>query len=220
MDTTEELVSRFRDYLEKNRNKNQERPDKVSLYSFYQELIAVKNEVRIEARLMKKGFADLHTVLTDHSRTDSQGQADEGEAAESREPPLLLLDGLLELHDRVRASIQALPEKKTRKKKFTLFGGSDIKQAEKEHELIDSMRTGQEMLLDRILGLLLACDVRPQQVLEQSFDPRCMRAMGSDNLPEFKDGVVTAEIRVGFRYQDRVLRLADVRVNRLSEIRS
>ncbi|MCI5139434.1 MAG: nucleotide exchange factor GrpE, partial [Candidatus Electrothrix sp. AR1] len=82
-------------------------------------------------------------------------------------------------------------------------------------ELIISMRAGQQMLLDRILSLLLAWDIAPLAALEQRFDPHSMRAVGTDTLPDLADGTVSAEIRTGFQQQGRVLRLADVRVNRL-----
>ena len=81
--------------------------------------------------------------------------------------------------------------------------------------MIASMRAGQQMLLDRILGLLLAWDITPVAALEQRFDPHSMRALGTDSLPDLADGTVSAEIRTGFQQQGQMLRLADVRVNRL-----
>jgi molecular chaperone GrpE (heat shock protein) len=73
------------------------------------------------------------------------------------------------------------------------------------------------MLLDRILGLLLAWDITPVVALEQRFDPHSMRAVGTDTLPDLVDGIVSAEIRTGFQQQGKVMRLADVRVNRLEQ---
>ncbi|MCI5189463.1 MAG: nucleotide exchange factor GrpE [Candidatus Electrothrix sp. AS4_5] len=51
--------------------------------------------------------------------------------------------------------------------------------------------------------------------LEQRFDPHNMRAVGTDTLPDLADGTVSDEIRTGFQQQGKVMRLADVRVNRL-----
>jgi molecular chaperone GrpE len=212
METTDDLVDRFRHYLEKSDDQRQNHVDRVNLYSFYQELIAIKNEVRLESRLVKKGFADLHTILNNDNSSGKGNQAAAGHCTENEELPLILLDGLLDIHDRIRSSIQALPENPPPKRWFGLFCGSN-----KEQKLIDSMRTGQQMLLDRILDLLSTWDVRPLDVLEKTFDPHCMRALESDALSGVADGAVTAEMRTGFLHQDKVLRLADVRVNRLSE---
>ncbi|MCI5115960.1 MAG: hypothetical protein D3912_14310 [Candidatus Electrothrix sp. AX1] len=39
--------------------------------------------------------------------------------------------------------------------------------------------------------------------------------VGTDTLPDLADGTVSDEIRTGFQQQGKVMRLADVRVNRL-----
>lgn len=220
-DRTEELVSRFRDYLTATSDNIRQSTEKLDLFSLYSEIKALKNEVKIESRHIKQGFIGMQEAL--ELRNESGEQEKDG-------PELApLLDGIIDLYDRIHASIRALQEpgqqeteeeeKKSfwsrRRKKEEKERKERARRLQREQEMITSMRTGQQMLLDRIVGLLLAWDITPVAALEQRFDPHTMRALGTDTLPELADGTVSAEIRTGFQQQDRILRLADVRVNRL-----
>ncbi len=225
-DNTEELVSRFHDYLKTSSAKVERPAGKLDLFSFYSEIIALKNEVKIESRYIKQGFSDLQETI---ERNEDQGRrsADQEEDAEtedtSQPDPQLLLDGIIDLYDRIHASIQSLGENKQRQEKKGKMSFWSRRRKEdlselmsgKEQEIIASMRAGQQMLLDRIVDLLLAWDITPVETLHQRFDPHSMRAIGTDTLSELADGTVSAEIRTGFQQQGTLFRLADVRVNRL-----
>ena len=222
----EELVSRFRDYLMTVSDDIRRPTEKLDLFSLYSEIKALKNEVKIESRHIKQGFVGMQEALELRDKNSLR-------PADSKEGPELapLLDGIIDLYDRIHASIRALPEpaqheQQTEHKEKKSFWSRRRKKEEeerkeraqrlqREQEMIASMRAGQQMLLDRILGLLLAWDITPVAALEQRFDPHSMRALGTDSLPDLADGTVSAEIRTGFQQQDRILRLADVRVNRL-----
>ncbi|MCI5147202.1 MAG: nucleotide exchange factor GrpE, partial [Candidatus Electrothrix sp. AR3] len=212
-------------YLEKS-SKEVERPaKKLDLFSFYNEITSLKNEIRIESRYIKQGFADIQEAIKQNEEKDfipdEQIDNPTGGTPNELQP---LLDGLLDLYDRIYASIQSMPQhnRQERKKKKGSFWSrwhkKDKKKelSDKEQEIIASMRTGQQMLLDRITGLLLAWDINPIVTLQQQFNPHTMRALGTDNLSEYADGVVSVEIRTGFQQQGKLLRLADVRVNRYS----
>jgi molecular chaperone GrpE len=224
---TEELVSRFRDYLTAAPADIGQPPEKLDLFSLYSEIKALKNEIKIESRHIKQGFIGMQEALA--QRDENSLLLGEQEKNEPELAPLL--DGIIDLYDRIHASIRALPEsvqleRQPEQKEKKIFWSRRRKKEEKERkeraqllqreqDMIASMRAGQLMLLDRILGLLLAWDITPVAALEQRFDPHTMRALGTDTLPDLADGTVSAEVRTGFQQQGRVLRLADVRVNRL-----
>ncbi|MCI5163020.1 MAG: nucleotide exchange factor GrpE [Candidatus Electrothrix sp. AX5] len=227
-DRTEELVSRFRHYLVATADNREQPPEKLDLFTLYSEIKTLKNEVKIESRYIKQGFVGMQEAL--------ELREDNSPRLEKKDGPELvpLLDGIIDLYDRIHASLRALPkpsqgepqpeqkEKKSfwppRRKRQEKERNERAKRAQRkqrEQEMIISMRAGQQMLLDRILSLLLAWDIAPLAALEQRFDPHSMRAVGTDTLPDLADGTVSVEIRTGFQQQGKMLRLADVRVNRL-----
>ncbi|MCI5182791.1 MAG: nucleotide exchange factor GrpE [Candidatus Electrothrix sp. AW1] len=225
-DTAEKLVNRFRDYLAASDDITQP-SEKLGLFSLYSEMKALKNEVKIESRHIKQGFVGIQEALKLHEENIAQLQDQKKDGPELTP----LLDGIIDLYDRIHASLRALPEpsefepqseqkeKKSfwlrRRKKEEEEWNKRAQQLQREQDMIASMRAGQQMLLDRILSLLLAWDITPIVALEQRFDPHNMRAVGTDTLPDLADGTVSDEIRTGFQQQGKVMRLADVRVNRL-----
>jgi molecular chaperone GrpE len=225
-DTAEKLVNRFRDYLAASDAITQP-SEKLGLFSLYSEMKALKNEVKIESRHIKQGFVGIQEALKLHEENIAQSQDQKQDGPELAP----LLDGIIDLYDRIHASLRALPEpsqgepqseqkeKKSfwlrRRKKEEEERNKRVQQLQREQDMIASMRAGQQMLLDRILGLLLSWDITPVVTLEQRFDPHNMRAVGTDTLPDLADGTVSDEIRTGFQQQGKVMRLADVRVNRL-----
>jgi molecular chaperone GrpE len=222
-DRTEELVSRFRHYLAVTADNIEQPPEKLDLFTLYSEIKTLKNEVKIESRHIKQGFVGLQETL---GRCEENGFKPKDWKREKGEPePGPLLDGIIDLYDRIHASVQALPEpvqQKEYKEKKSFWSRRRRKEEkersereQREQDMIISMRAGQQMLLDRIIGLLLAWDISPIAALAQRFDPHTMRALGTDSLPELADGTVSVEIRTGFQQQGKMLRLADVRVNRL-----
>ena len=208
----EELVNRFRDFLEKSEQSREELPRKLDLFSFYSEITALKSEIKIESRLIKRGLDNFQETaglieqgnLMLHSLVQESKTKNQENEFNALRP---ILTGLIDLYDRVHASLQTLPE--------TFRAGSRFWQRRRcDEEILDSIRAGQEMLLERIVDLLFDCGVRPMEVSGRTFDPHTMRAVGTDSFPELDDGVVSGELRTGFTVNDEIFRLADVRVNR------
>lgn len=71
------------------------------------------------------------------------------------------------------------------------------------------------MTLRRLDELLARQHVRPLEVLGITMDPHLMKVVELDHRPELDNGIVTAELRKGFRWGDEILRLAEVKVNKL-----
>lgn len=208
------LLEQFRDYLEKAAGEKKKVPHKLSLFSFFEELTALKNEIRIESRLIKQGLEHFEKtaerieqgnrkidLLVENSSTESEV------VSPSAEQPVL--QGLLDLHDTVQASLQTLLKSREAVPWFRRLGRCD-------NTILQSVSRGQKMSLERIVALLKECGAVPMDVAGCRFDPHTMRAVGTDSQAGLEDGVVSSEARTGFRLNNgEILRLADVRVNRL-----
>jgi len=75
---------------------------------------------------------------------------------------------------------------------------------------------GLELVRTRFLALLATADIHPIQAEGRPFDPRLHLAMETISHADLPDGVVVNVLRKGYRQRGRVLRYAEVTVNRLS----
>jgi molecular chaperone GrpE len=182
---------------------------RTDLFSLFSELAALKSEVHLEARQFKTAldrFGGVADTLAADCETWKEQLARAREDAEQRSRQALLLE-LLELRDRLEAGLHAA--ERYRPKRFAM------RSHRHEADLIKALRNGQELTLRRLENLLASYDVRPIPVLDRELDPHTMRAAEIDHHAGKKNGVVTAELRKGFYWGDKVLRTAEVRVNKL-----
>ncbi|MCD6387908.1 MAG: nucleotide exchange factor GrpE [Desulfobulbaceae bacterium] len=206
----EELVKQFRRYLDQSPEELQGRK-RLDLFSFYSELTALKNEVKIESRQVKKGLDEFRHAVTfiEKSNRAITERLEQNERHGTRELERSLLHpvftGLLDVYDRLAAAQQS--GKNSKSSFLSRF-------CRKETEIISAMRDGQEMTLHRLNDLLADCRIKPIKTLDRNFDPLTMRAVASDTDSRLADGVVSAELRKGFMWEGEVLRLAEVKVNR------
>ncbi len=211
-----ELLDQFRNYLEKTEEAQREVPRKLSLVTFYEELIALKNEIRIESRLVKQGLDDFQKTAELIAQGDRKIDilVEKSDTASENAPSLVekqIVHGVLDLYDGVQASLQTI--RKSRKATSWL---QRLRCGENQKILL-SVLEGQKMTLDRVLELLRIYGAVPMEVVGRRFDPHTMRAVGVDTLSDLEDGVVSNESRTGFMLHGDILRLADVRVNRWQE---
>ena len=75
---------------------------------------------------------------------------------------------------------------------------------------------GLELVRTRFLGLLATADIYPIQAEGRPFDPRLHLAMETESRAELPDGAVVNVLRKGYRQRGRVLRYAEVTVNRVA----
>ncbi len=209
-DTKENLILQFRSYLDHAGDEfaATERPD---LYSLLSEFTALKNEVKIESRLIKKAGEEVqHTAsLVERNNQAIAGWLEQGKATAAgeieKEILVPIFDRLLDLYDRFTAAEQATPSNGSAWGKWL---------CRKETTVIEAMQDGQKMLLDRLKDILLDCRIYPIESMGRPFDPRTMRAVTVDNAPGMDDGVVSGELRKGFTWKGELLRAAEVQVNR------
>jgi molecular chaperone GrpE len=207
----EQLVARFRAYLETAATGAEEpdQPEAPDLFTLLAEVAALKAEVKVESRQVKAAL-DQFRELFDLLR-QSQGRlgeeldrAREGSelAREAAERDLLL--ELLDLRDRLQAGLEL--GQGYRPGWLARRGGAG--------EFVRGMSDGIAMSLRRLDETLLRRGVRPLVAVGHPFDARTMHAADAIEDPSRPRGQVVAELRRGFLQGERLLRAAEVIVNR------
>lgn len=209
----EELVERFRDYLTTG---YEPEPDlePVDMYALFTELSGLKNEVRIESRQVKTALDEFRQAFMamDGANQDLRdmmqrlGRQKEGQ--KTGEIQSVLVHGLMDLYDRIRSAMEQAPPDPGF---FERLSGDG-----RQRRWIQAQVQGQEMLAERVLALLKQCGVDVLPVGE-TFTPATMHAVGFSTDPSLPDGHVLREVRKGFVEGERLLRPAEVIVNKHQE---
>ena len=183
-----------------------EAPD---LFTLLAELAALKNEVRIESRQVKAALDEFSAVF-DTLRANAerlQEQIDrqyERAGAERREGEQALFLELLDLRDRLAAGEEQAgryaPGWLERRSGAVLF--------------VSGMAEGMALNLRHLDELLARRGVRRLDALHHPFDPHTMRAVETGWDKTRAEGVVLQVTRAGYLREGRVLRLAEVIVNK------
>ncbi len=209
--TTEQLVTRFRALLEAPGTVEEE-PATPDLFTLLAELAALKSEVKIESRQVKSALEQFGVLFDTLKQTNERQAAElagsrEAAQAQARKAERSLLLELVELRDRLWDS-QAHAEG-YRAGWLARRGGAD--------RFVAGIAEGLGMSLRRLDETLLRRDVRPIPVLGLRFDPALMHAVEVVADPAHAPAEVVAELRLGYRRGDELLRLAEVVVNKIEE---
>jgi molecular chaperone GrpE len=209
----EQLVARFRAYLEgadevlvtATGAGGESAPD---LFTLLAEVAALKSEVKLESRNLKAAveeFRGLYATLREaNSRlADEQARSREQEQRLGHQAQKELLLDLLELRDRVQAG----HDQAARFRPGMLVRQSAVR-------FVAAMADGMAMNLRRLDETLTRRGVRPLPALGQGFDHKTMHAVELASDPATPAGQVVGELRKGFLFQDKLLRSAEVVVNR------
>ncbi len=189
---------------------------RTDLYSLFAELVALKNEVRLESRQVKTALDEFRAVFEtlQASQTQLGGELDRARNAvpEQRRAALkpLLLE-LVELRDRFEAGLRVLNHYRP-----TLWVRL-LGRRRRERDLLQAVAQGQDISLRRLEQLLNAQQVVALPAEGRPLDPHTMRAAELDQRSDLANGIVTEELRRGYLWQGELLRLAEVRVNRRPE---
>ena len=209
----QQLVERFRTYLETaDTGAAEADPDAPDLFTLLAELMALKNEVKLESRQVKGALEQFREVfdtlrlanerLSGELHRHQQQQSDS--AAEAEQP---LLIELIELRDRLQAGHVHADSYKPGW--LARRGHAD--------RFVAGMAEGLAMNLRRLDETLIRWDVRPIDAVGQSFDPRVMSTVDVVGDPARRNGEVISEVRVGYLRGRELLRTADVIVNKLQD---
>lgn len=211
--TKEAVLKEFQAYLEEIPEKGDrevEEGEQVDLFSLYSELTGLKSEVRIESRQLKSALDDFREVFgaLDMANRDLASRFEElQQEKKDLETAAVkpVVSGLLDMYDRLAAAAaQEIPPSSF----FSKF-------CRREREWIKRQAEGQQMTLRRLLDVLEMCGVEPVPAEREMFDPRFMKAVGTDSRADLGEGAVVAELRKGFSWRGNPLRAAEVIVNRL-----
>lgn len=207
-----ELLEDFRDFLEQSNLDpltTNEQPDLNTLLS---ELTSLKTEVKAESRQFKTTLDTLSSTLTtvqNNNETLSTELTRNTERLEKQQREImqtLFLD-IIDLYDRLTAGVEILQKYRP---VVSLFKRS----RDKDMRFIKRFKEGQIMTVRRFEQLLQRYQIRPIDCVGKLLDPVTMSAVETRHKPKIENGIVLEEMRKGFLFQDQVLRLAEVKVNK------
>ncbi|HHJ38842.1 MAG: hypothetical protein AXA67_00310 [Methylothermaceae bacteria B42] len=204
MTTKEELLAAFEQFLEDDPGGMEAGPQ-VGLAQLFAELAALKTEVRTEARQFKSALENFTSVLESHEREREEYAKALKKAGEETLKPVLL--ELVDLRDRQAAGLKALEKLRPGFIKRLLF--------KRKRQLYESIYAGQSLTLDRFDQMLTSHGIQPVAAEGRPFDPNLMRVAEVVHRKKLEDGIVVSELRRGYLWHGKVLRLAEVKVNKL-----
>jgi len=208
-----ELLEEFKSYLQQPHQEfsiAQEQPDLNTLLS---ELTGLKTEVKMESRQFKSTLDTLSTALdTVHESnkyltTEIKKNTERFKQEQENLIRSMLLE-MVDIYDRLSTSIVALQNYQPVNLPFRHSHTKDI-------HFIERFKEGQIMSLKRFEQLLQRHQVNTINCTGQLLDPVTMTAVETGEAPDLATGIVLEELRKGFLYKEQVLRLAEVKVNKI-----
>jgi len=207
------LLEEFQNYLEQAdlaHTLSAEQPDLTTLLS---EMAGLKSEVKAESRHFKTTLDKLSDALS-ALQTDNKALADELSAHNERLQQMrsetlrtVLLD-IVDIYDRLTVGFGVLQNYHPVSSLFNHSKKQDVR-------FINSFKKGQSMTLKRFEQLLQRYNVYAIDCIGRLLDPRTMSAVEIAHDPKLANGIVIEELRKGFLFEENVLRLAEVKVNKL-----
>ncbi len=211
-----ELLDEFQQYLEATQPLQELAYSAPDLHSLLAELTALKGEVKAEARQFKKTLDSLSTALAT-VEADNQILATELAASAERfeqqkmEMQRSMLLEMIDIYDRLSLGGELLRNYQPVKSFFK-------KSRKKDVRFIKRFAEGQLMAIKRFEQVLENYQVRAMACVGELLDPRTMTAVATAQDKHFANGVVLEELRKGFLFQNQILRLAEVKVNKIDGI--
>ena len=207
------LLEEFQAYLEQTdliHTLSAEQPDLSTLLG---EMAGLKSEVKAESRHFKTTLDTLSNSLTT-LQTDNKALADElalhGERLQQMRNETLhaVMLEAIDIYDRLSAGFEVLQNYQPVSSLFSHSKKQDVR-------YIKSFEEGQSMTLKRFEQLLQRHNVQVIECIGKLLDPCTMSAVEIDRNPKLENGIVIEELRKGFLFEGNVLRLAEVKVNKL-----
>ena len=207
------LLEEFQAYLEQTdlaHTLSVEQPDLSTLLG---EMAGLKSEVKAESRHFKTTLDTLSNSLTT-LQADNKALADElaanGERLQQMRSETLhaVMLEAVDIYDRLTAGFGVLQNYQPVSSLFSHAKKQDIR-------FIKSFKEGQSMTLKRFEQLLQRHNVQAIDCIGKLLDPCTMSAVEIDRNPKLENGIVIEELRKGFLFEGNVLRLAEVKVNKL-----
>ena len=207
------LLEEFQTYLEQTDLAHTLSAEQPDLSTLLVEMAGLKSEVKSESRHFKATLDTLSNALST-LQTDNKALADEltvhGERLQKMRSETLrtvLLD-IVDIYDRLSVGFGVLQNYHPVSSLFSHSKKQDVR-------FIKSFKEGQSMTLKRFEQLLQRHNVYAIDCIGKLLDPRTMSAVEISHDPKLDNGRVVEELRKGFIFEENVLRLAEVKVNKL-----
>ena len=208
-----ELLEDFQKYLAQSHPEVLASVEQPDLHTLLAELTGLKTEVKVESRQIKNTLDTLGSAL-DTVQEDNKVLANElatsAERFKQQQTDIMrtMLLEMVDLYDRLHIGVEVL---RNYRPVNALFKHS----RQKDVRFIERFRQGQEMTTRRFEQLLQRYQVSTVDCIDQLLDPETMTAVATGEDPTLVNGMVLEELRKGFLYQGQVLRLAEVKVNKI-----
>jgi len=208
-----ELLEQFRDFLEQDAPGQFELQNPPDLHSLLSELTSLKTEVKVEARQYKNTLDLLSSgleTLQEDNKTLSTELALYQQRLEQQKKDItknMLLE-MVDIYDRLNTGVKTLEH-------YRPISGLFKKSREKDVRFIERYKQGQLMSIKRFEQYLQSYQVQMIDCIRKKFDPKTMSALETGYDLQVENGMVLEELRTGFLFDDQVLRLAEVKVNKL-----
>lgn len=187
-----------------------EQPDLTALFS---DLAGLKSEVKAEARQFKATLDTLSEALTSLQadnlalREALTARSERMQEQRTEAQRSLLLD-MIDIYDRLSEGFRTLQSYRPLKALFKHSKPQDVR-------FIESFGKGQEITLKRFEQYLQRRGVYPINCTGKMFDAHTMTTLEIGHDPQLENGIVLEELRKGFLFDGQILRLAEVKVNKL-----
>ncbi len=211
----ETLLERFSDFLQSLERKPPLQAgtagETTDLYSLFVALSALKNEVKIESRWVKNAFDEFKNLFahlqTVHEQLARELDNRKDELSRQRQQLLKpVFSDWIDQRDRMEELLNSIDQVRPRGWRKWFAGRQD--------QVLSALAEGQQMSLRRLDDCLMNFDIRPIPVLGLPLNPGLMRATDIGRDPHQAEGVVIEELRRGYLWEESVLRVAEVRVNK------
>ena len=209
-----ELLEDFQKYLDQSDLESIATNAQPDLKTLLSELTGLKTEVKVETRQFKNTLDTLSSALTTVQEDNKSLSAERAENLQRLEKQhtetirIMLLE-FIDIYDRLAIGGEILQNYRPVNSLFKSSRKKDI-------HFIKRFAQGQVMTVKRLDQLLQRYQVSPIDCVGELLDPVTMRAVETSCFPKLENGMVLEELRKGFMYQSQVLRLAEVRVNKIN----
>jgi len=208
-----ELLEDFRNYLERSKLEQASVQEPIDLATLLSEMAGLKTEVKAESRQFKSTLDTLSEALVtvqEDNKALSAELARHGEQLkqQQREITRAMLLEIIDIYDRLSHGLEILDRYRPIKSLFKRSRDQDMR-------FIQRFKEGQQMTVSRFEQLLQRYQVHAIDCVGQLLDPVMMTAVETGYDSTLENGIVLEELRTGFLFQGQVLRLAEVKVNKI-----
>lgn len=178
------------------------------LYSFFAQLCALRTEMRRSAKRSHETFAgfaetlsQFDSVLADMTQRQEDSTLLEENGTDTGHRSFIL--AVVDLFERFKRICDKMDEPP---KPGFFF------QSRKWESTWRSLKEGFWIVRDHFENLLRQQGVMPMETLGRPFDPNLMKAVAFERTETTAPNMVIEELTGGYRYRDRVLKYAEVKV--------